>query len=80
MPTYDYMCTECKLQFEVRHSIHAPNPDCLACGSSTEKLILSVPAMHGEMARGRDHAMRSLQPKAELAKHLHGPGCGCGNL
>lgn len=79
MPTYDYLCTECKLQFEVRHSIHTPNPDCLACGSSTEKLILSVPAMHGEMARGRDQAMRSLQPKAELAKHRHGPGCGCGH-
>lgn len=79
MPTYDYLCTECKLQFEVRHAIDTPNPGCLACGSATEKLILSVPAIHGEMARGRDQAMRSLQPETGLAKHVHAPGCGCGH-
>lgn len=78
MPTYDYLCTQCKLQFEARHSINASNPDCSACGGAAEKVILSAPAMHGKMARGRDLAMRSLQPKPGQEKHIHGAGCGCG--
>ncbi|WP_295625279.1 FmdB family zinc ribbon protein [uncultured Nitrosomonas sp.] len=79
MPTYDYLCTRCELQFEIRHSINASNPNCLACGSATEKIILSAPAMRGNMARGRDLAMRSLQPKTDQVNHVHGPGCGCRN-
>lgn len=78
MPTYDYQCTQCKLQFEAHHSINAPNSDCPACGSVTEKVILSAPAMHGNMARGRDLAMRSLQPKPDQT-HGHAPGCTCGH-
>ncbi len=77
MPTYDYQCTQCKLQFEAHQSIDAAAPDCSACGSVTEKVILSAPAMHGNMARGRDLAMRSLQPKPDQT-HKHAPGCGCG--
>ena len=77
MPTYDYLCTQCKLQFETRHSINATNPDCPVCGSTTEKVILSAPATHGNMARGRDLAIRSLQPKTDPVNHLHVPGCGC---
>lgn len=77
MPTYDYQCTQCKLQFEAHQSIDAPAPDCPACGSITEKVILSAPAMHGNMARGRDLAMRSLQSKPDQT-HGHAPGCGCG--
>ena len=79
MPTYDYQCTQCKLQFEVRHSINASNPDCSACGSMAEKVILFAPAMHGNMARGRDLAMRSLQPKPDQTNHGHAPGCACGH-
>ena len=79
MPTYDYLCTQCKLQFETRHSINAPNPNCPACGSATEKVILSAPATHGNMARGRDLAIRSLQPKTDQINHVHVPGCGCGH-
>jgi putative FmdB family regulatory protein len=79
MPTYDYLCTRCKLQFEARHAINAPGPDCSVCGGTTEKVILSAPAMHGNMARGRDLAMRSLQPKPGQEKHIHGAGCGCGH-
>ena len=77
MPTYDYLCTQCKLQFETRHSINAPIPNCPACGSATEKVILSAPATHGNMARGRDLAMHSLQPKTDPINHVHVPGCGC---
>ncbi|SDY46500.1 FmdB family zinc ribbon protein [Nitrosomonas halophila] len=78
MPTYDYQCTQCKLQFEIRQSINAPTPDCPECRSIAEKVILSAPAMHGNMARGRDLAMRSLQPKSDQT-HGHAPGCGCGH-
>lgn len=78
MPTYDYLCNQCKLHFEAVHAINAPSPDCPTCGGATEKVILSAPAMHGYMARGRDLAMRSLQPKPGLEPHVHGPGCGCG--
>ncbi|MBS0425101.1 MAG: zinc ribbon domain-containing protein [Proteobacteria bacterium] len=77
MPTYDYLCTQCKLQFDTRHSINAPNPNCPACGSTTEKVILFAPATHGNMARGRDLAIRSLQPKTDSVNHVHVPGCGC---
>jgi putative FmdB family regulatory protein len=78
MPTYDYLCTRCKLQFEARHAINASSPDCPVCGGAAQKVILSAPSMHGHMARGRDLAMRSLQPKPGQEKHVHGPGCGCG--
>lgn len=79
MPTYDYLCPQCKLQFEARHAINASSPGCPACGGTTKKVILSAPATHGNMARGRDLAMRSLQPKPGQEKHSHGPGCGCGH-
>lgn len=79
MPTYDYQCVQCKHQFEARQSINTPDPDCPACGSMTEKVILFAPAMHGNMARGRELAMRSLQPKTAEKKHVHAPGCGCGS-
>ncbi len=75
MPTYDYLCTQCKLQFEARHSINAPGPTCPACGGETEKIFLCAPATHGNMARGRNIAMRSLEPEAGQ----HRPGCGCGH-
>jgi putative FmdB family regulatory protein len=78
MPTYDYLCTRCKLQFEARHAINASSPDCPACGGAAQKVILSAPSMHGHMARGRELAMRSLQPKPGQKNHVHGPGCGCG--
>lgn len=77
MPTYDYLCTDCKLQFEARHPINMPSPNCLKCGCKTEKIILFAPAAHGNMARGRDLAMLSLQPKPIQVKHIHGPECGC---
>lgn len=79
MPTYDYQCTQCKKQFEVRHAINASSPYCSICGGPTKKLFLSAPAMHGTMARGRDMAMRSLEPKPSQGKHIHGPSCGCGH-
>ena len=79
MPTYDYLCTQCKLQFEARYPINASNPNCSVCGGATEKLILSAPAIHGNMARGRELAIRSILPtEPSQKKHVHGLGCGCG--
>lgn len=78
MPTYDYRCFQCKQQFEARHPIKADNPGCPACGGATEKVMLSAPATHGNMALGRELAMRSLLPKSNQGKHVHGIGCGCG--
>lgn len=78
MPTYDYLCTQCKLQFEIRHSINAPSPNCPACRGKVEKIILSAPATHDHIVRGRDLAIRSLQPKTDQANHLHVPGCELG--
>lgn len=77
MPTYDYLCTQCKLQFEARHPINASNLDCPVCGGATKKVILSAPATHGKMAHGRELAMRSLLPKSRQGIHVHGPGCSC---
>lgn len=78
MPTYDYRCRNCHRQFEARHPINENSPTCPACGGRAEKVILSAPAMHGHMARGRELAMRSLDPKPGTHPHTHGPGCQCG--
>jgi putative FmdB family regulatory protein len=69
MPTYDYRCTACAETFEVFLRLGAPNPQCRACGGETKKIVVSPPAVSGEMARGRDKAMRSL-PEC-------GKGCRC---
>ncbi|WP_072293781.1 FmdB family zinc ribbon protein [Nitrosovibrio sp. Nv17] len=79
MPTYDYLCSRCDARFEARRPIPAPNPACLACGNPTEKIILSAPAIHGEMTRGREEAIRSLHPGTGSGGHGHPPGCGCGD-
>ena len=42
MPTYNYKCKkeDCKHDFEARHKMSAPKPDCPKCGSpDPEKLI-----------------------------------------
>jgi putative FmdB family regulatory protein len=46
MPTYDYRCTECGHEIEVRHGIDAPGPAvCTVCGGTMRK-ALSTPAIH----------------------------------
>jgi putative FmdB family regulatory protein len=75
MPSYDYRCSQCGLVFEVRHPIKVILSTCPDCGAKPEKLILSPPAAHGSMARGRELAMRSLQ--AHTKGKGHGQGCPC---
>ena len=69
MPTYDYRCTRCDSNFQIVHSINAAVPDCPRCAGSMRRLILSAPALHGGMARGREQAVGSL-PEC-------GKGCRC---
>lgn len=69
MPTYDYKCMRCGLQFEALHLISEHSPKCPACGETAKKLFLSPPAVHGSMARGRELAMRSLQIGSEGNKY-----------
>lgn len=69
MPAYDYRCSVCHSQFESRHKLTAAAPPCPQCGGSAVRVILSAPAIHGFMARGRDRAARSI-PEC-------GKGCRC---
>jgi putative FmdB family regulatory protein len=46
VPTYDYRCTECANEIEVRHGIDASGPaTCDSCGGAMRK-ALSTPAIH----------------------------------
>lgn len=73
MPTYDYCCSRCQIQFEARHGIAEEPPVCPHCAASVSRVFLSAPAVHGYMARGREAAARTLEP----APTGHGPGCPC---
>ena len=40
MPTYEYECSRCGLQFEIRQNItDAPIKECPECGADVRKLI-----------------------------------------
>lgn len=78
MPTYDYRCLRCETPFEASHAMSEPAPDCPNCGGRAEKAILTAPAMHGQMARGRELAMRSLlTSRTKDGPNGHGQGCSC---
>jgi hypothetical protein len=49
--------------------MNAEPPPCIVCGEAAEKTIVTPPAIHGAMARGRDLAAKSL-PQC-------GKGCRC---
>jgi putative FmdB family regulatory protein len=69
MPVYDYQCSVCRSKFEARRAIAAAPPPCPNCGGASLRVILSAPAVHGAMARGRDLAAKSI-PQC-------GKGCRC---
>ncbi len=75
MPIYDYRCPRCATSFEATHRIGADPPACPQCGGPTGRVYLTAPAIHGVMARGREAAMRSLEPQPPMAGH--GLGCPC---
>ena len=76
MPTYDYVCPDCRHSFAVRQKIAEPRPFCPQCGGGlAERAFLRAPAIHGAAARGREAAIRSL--KATAADSGHGPKCPC---
>ncbi|MCF7989092.1 MAG: zinc ribbon domain-containing protein [Thiohalocapsa sp.] len=77
MPLYDYRCTECGSLFETSHPMGAAAPGCPACGALATKAFLAAPAVHGNMARGREEAVRTLDVDRSTSTHVHGPNCGC---
>jgi putative FmdB family regulatory protein len=78
MPIYDYRCMQCETVFEASHTMSEPAPNCPNCGGQAQKTILAAPAIHGQMAQGRELAMRSLLPPSmEATSNGHGPGCSC---
>ena len=75
MPSYDYYCPVCQTRFQARHAMNAEPPACAVCGNPPVRVILSAPAVHGHMARGREAASRTFEQQA--SKTAHGPGCPC---
>lgn len=75
MPTYDYNCADCHQPFAVWQRMTAERPRCPDCGGEAERVFLCAPAVHGAMARGRELAARTFEPKA--ASGTHRPGCPC---
>lgn len=68
MPVYTYRCPSCGHQFEEKHGIHEPAPDCPECEYETpERLITSAPTITGGMATpagdGRRATKEQLQAK-----------------
>ena len=46
MPTYQYRCLNCKLQFELKQSFHdKPIADCPTCHGISRRLFLPVPIL-----------------------------------
>lgn len=70
MPLYTYACTACGGRFESLQGMSEPAPACPSCGGSVRRAWGAF-AVHGEAARGREAAMRSLEPRG-------GGHCGCG--
>lgn len=71
MPTYSYFCERCEKSFTAMHSVSAEKPPCPVCKGKVERRILSPPATHGRMARGRELAMRSLETSKDKSGHGH---------
>lgn len=75
MPTYDYFCPNCQTRFQAQHAINAETPVCGGCSGLPIRVILTAPAVHGRMARGREAAARTFEPRTDRTGH--GPGCPC---
>lgn len=51
MPTYDYQCGACGVQYDVFHKVHEVIEDvvCPSCGSENHTRLISAPAVtHGK--------------------------------
>lgn len=75
MPTYDYRCPNCSTLFQAHHAMAARASDCPNCGAQPQRVILSAPAIHGHMARGREEAARTFERPQTVTGH--GPSCPC---
>ena len=72
MPLYAYDCTECKLQFSIRHSYAAKGILCTACKSTNIKKNLSqalqtTKITYNNMKKVGSHVQEAIQDnKKEL--------------
>ena len=76
MPIYEYVCQQCKHEFEalVRNSSSKPEDGCPKCHSSRLKRKLSTFSASVPAAGGCAAA-----PDCPHASHSCGCGCGCGH-
>ena len=70
MPTYDYVCENCRHRFEVRHGVHEAGPErCPACGKGPVRKGFAPPTIHfkgsGWAKKDRSTASRSASRAAE---------------
>ena len=74
MPMYEYRCTNCKYEFELRQKFSdQPANQCPQCGSAVEKLISSA----GFALKGDGWYNTGYCPKTEEPKPAACSGCAC---
>jgi putative FmdB family regulatory protein len=86
MPVYDYLCRDCGPFSETRPMAQYEDPcDCPGCGTSSERVMLTVPNIFSMSAARRTafatneksaHAPK-VSTKDERAAKAHGAGCSC---
>jgi putative FmdB family regulatory protein len=87
MPFYDYMCTVCGHEVEVRHSVHGHGPsECPKCGSPMKKAISSPTVLYKgsgwarkEKGTGRSSKAAPKETDAASAGTAHTDGSGAGS-
>jgi len=85
MPLYEYDCPSCGPFDQLRPlSVSSEPCDCPECGTSSTRVILTVPAILAmDSGLRRAHATNELSANvpqvssAESRSHKHGPGCSC---
>ena len=70
MPTYEYQCTDCRREFEVRQRIsEAPLTVCEACGGTLKRLLSAAPfILKGEGWYVTDYPSESRKKAMESEK------------
>ena len=74
MPMYEYRCTECEYQFELRQKFSDPPADeCPECGKEAEKIISST----SFSLKGNGWFAQGYCPKTDAPKPAGCPSGGC---
>lgn len=76
MPTYDYICTACGHEIEVRHTVHGEGPAaCPRCGARMRKAIAPL-AFHFKGSGWARKERSSGRPSKPSAKETDSGGSG----